>query len=659
MGLMWSSHNDCQAAEELRMYTFFRWPGDKYQAISFSGWKNVNTFIKHFIIFIIGIGILSVALLLPGSAQPTYANSTASLTVNKTVVPEGDDFATRVLGLPWNLNTNPYPDYFTALKGVDQNKFKITNDGFWELTTTDNDAHFWLNWSGIEDTQRVLRMGDTRPIDANKYKLLSYYMCLGKAPVKGGANDHWAANVYWMYDRRPHVNPNNGWTKYLFFILHGRFKNDGDCELITMDLSKSALWDRGQWNNSPNKPQGFRLDFLNIPGANVKLGWVRLTTVDTSNSVPLKWSNAPAGRLDFYASRDGCNVKGIHIGYVENASASGTFNWGAQLQPGFSDAYPLPIPESFEPGQYHIYMRDSAGKISCGNNKLTVHQAPILEFQKPSFYSGPDYASTQVRDPWGMSNANDIARYRGITTPTFSNGIMSATSKNNDPTLIFNVKTPIDTSVYKYVTLRMRINAPNKEGDDLVQRFLWWTKGEGIDQTVTEDMEIYEGWHTYSIDLTQALTEGCGFNCWFGKPTGFRMDPHESWTKHSFDIDFMTITGIDTVVRGDPASIKYTVNNAPNAKVTFYYDNDRDPNNGRTVLASYNPNNASLSGLGFSYQVMVPFVKQFGEIDFFPNSLNFNWDTSGTAANTYYICADVDDGVMTTTWYSEVPVIIK
>ena len=605
------------------------------------------------------IGLLVLALLLPGGIQSGYAEANATLSIERTVVPEGDDFATRVLGLPWNLNTNPYPDYFTAIKGVDQNKFRITNDGFWSLPTVDGDPQFWLNWSGIEKTQHVLRMGDTRPVDTAKYQLLSYYMCLEKAPKKTGENDTWASNIYWMYDRRPHVNPKNGISNFIFFVQQGLFKNDGDCELITVDLGNSGAWMKGQWANNPHLPQGLRLDFINQPGANVKLGWVRLTTKDLSNTVSIRWSHAALGRIDFYASLKGCDVAGIKIGYADADQSSGTFTWGAKLQPGFSLAYPLPLPESFEPGEYYVYMKDSQGVTTCSSNKLSVHQAPILEFLKPSFYSGPDYATLDMNDPWGMSNSRDLSNYRNITTPAYNNGIMTATSLTNDPSLMFNVGSPIDTSRFQYISLRMRINAMNKEGDDLVQRFLWWTQGEGIDHMVTEDMEIYEGWHTYSFDLTQALTEGCGTGCWFGRPTGFRMDPHESWTKHLFQVDFMTLTGRDTVVRGDTTSIKYLVSNAPGATVTFYYDDDRNPENGLTKLNQYQPDASTTATPAMPFNMMIPIASRFGELNLFPNAESFTWDTSDTAPATYYIAAVVNDGIMTTTWYSEVPVTIK
>src|SRR3989442_4558270 len=112
-----------------------------------------------------------------------------------SVISEGDDFATRVLGLPWDMSTGPYPDFPTVFFGVDRGSFGATN-GLWSFTTTNNDPSLTLLFPGIKDTQQILRLGDRFPIDTSKYKLLSFRLC-------SSIND--TANVYWFYDQGPHV----------------------------------------------------------------------------------------------------------------------------------------------------------------------------------------------------------------------------------------------------------------------------------------------------------------------------------------------------------------------------------------------------------------------------------------------------------------------
>jgi hypothetical protein len=585
------------------------------------------------------------------------AASPAGLTLGKTVIPEGDDFATRVLGLPWDMNGEPYPDRFTALKNIHDAQFKVTADGFWEMKSLNSDPRLWLHWTGVGTTQRVLRMGDTRPIDAAKYKLLSYYMCLDQAPSpQPGVDDDWGVNVYWMYDRTPHDDPANGRTKYLLFKQQGRFKTPGSCELITFDLSQPSAWSAGSWNNNPDLPMGLRIDPINQNNQGYRIGWVRLTTLDTSSTVPFSWSGAPAGTNEFYLSLTGCGQAGILVG--EQTGTSGTFQWGAALQPGYSEAHPLPIPESFEPGTYFLYMKDAAGAIACaGNNPLKISAAPILEFQKPSFQSGPDYGATVVSDPWGMTNSQDIDEHGSISNLNFNDGILAAISTSSDPRLFLNVNQSINTNQFRYVTFRMRVNGTNTEGNGWVQRFIWWYQGPTFDSITTEDLQIYDGWHNYTIDLETAGTENCSGNCWSGFPTTFRFDPFEA-NNTQFFLDYVVLTGIDTVVRGNTHTVHYTVANAPDAEVTFYYDTDKNPDNGRNLLHESAGSSIWMDEL-LGSNIFLPMLFQPGEIDFFTDSLSLLWDTAPVQQNTYFISADVFDGVTTTTWYSEAPVIVK
>jgi hypothetical protein len=252
--------------------------------------------------------LIGLFIFLFQTSQTTAAESSATLALGKTEIGEGEDFATRVLGMPWDMDGEAYPDLFTTLKNINGNQFKVTNAGFWEMKSTSTDPIMWLHWTGVGTTQHVLRMGDSRPIDASKYKLLSYYMCLDQAPSQQpGQDDDWAANVYWMYDRTPHDDPANGRTSYLLFKQQGRFKTPGTCELITFDLSQPSAWSEGAWNNNPGKPMGLRIDPINQNNKHYQVGWVRLTSRDTTRPgqrerpprlrSPLEWPTGPEGSV--------------------------------------------------------------------------------------------------------------------------------------------------------------------------------------------------------------------------------------------------------------------------------------------------------------------------------------------------------------------------
>ena len=94
----------------------------------------------------------------------------------------------------------------------------------------------------------------------------------------------------------------------------------------------------------------------------------------------------------------------------------------------------------------------------------------------------------------------------------------------------------------------------------------------------------------------------------------------------------------------------YEMNKSANVDMTFYYDTDTDPTV-RTPAAEYGISPPPLTGPHYVY--LPALLSQYpveGSV--------FTWDLTDVAAGTYYLCADLDDGYNTTTWYSETPVII-
>jgi hypothetical protein len=276
-------------------------------------------------------------------------------------------------------------------------------------------------------------------------------------------------------------------------------------------------------------------------------------------------------------------------------------------------------------------------------------------------YSGPDYALDIVNDPWGMSNMQDIASSYNFSTLYNDNGLMYGTTGGGDSRLYLRVTNPIDTNKYKYATFRYTIDALRNFGDGWVQRFLWWYTQPHIDPVTTEDMIIYEGWHTYSFDLSQAIYEPGG--SWSGNLPVFRMDPHEISFPVDMRLDFLTLTGDERISSGTLFPIVYETNPEEAVTVSFYYDTDRNATNGRTpIVQTMSPTAPADSN--FVYLPTIPTRPPIvsggppGEINLLTGETRL-WNTAGVPPGTYYISADVYDGVMITTWYSEVPVIIE
>ncbi len=611
---------------------------------------------------LIGI-ILILAILMGGvsAVSQVQASPLAGLSLGSSVVSEGTDFNVNVIGSRWwDMDGSPYPDFPTATQNIDRNTFKSQN-GYWDINPSNTDPMVWMLWTGIKNTQSVLKMGDRFPIDANKYDLLSFYMCLDEAPDSNpNVDNDWATFIYWFYQQSPFsTGAPNGISNPMFFKQQNRFPSDGSCELIVFDMSHPSFAMQGSWDNNPQKPIGLRLDPIN-KNKDFQIHWMRLTNQDTSNTVDFNWTNAGSGPLTFYLSPSGCNQNGIPVGTVNNPSQSGTFKWGAQLQTrqtGWAQ-YPYPLPESFEPGTYSVYMVQGQD-VTCSAQDLTIKSAPMLTFQKPGFTSGPDYASTVLNDPWGMRNSQDVSNVSGFSSVNYNNEFFNGMTSNSDPQLVLRDGSQgIDSSKYYNVSFRMYIPGQQSIGTGWVQRFLWWRQGPSSDVGTTQDMVIYEGWHTYSFDLRNAPLEA-GSTQWTDQdPTTFRFDPLELPNPNNVHIDYVMLTGEETVTRGQLFPIYYSTDPANGANVTFYYDTDTNPNNGRTPM---NTTGQAQPMEFLAFNIFLPLIQHSDvpEIDLYANSRMVYWNTAGVPLNTYYVSAVVSDGVNSTTWYSEVPVRVK
>jgi hypothetical protein len=224
----------------------------------------------------VGLGLLVSAGIVMALGIAEGANG-PSLSLGITQVKEGDDFATMVLGLPWNMNQTPYPDYETVFQNVDRSSF-TSGSSKWSFQTTSNDPFLFLLSNGIENTQEVLRLGDRYPIDASKYSLVSFRLCSDVSDL---------ANVYWFMDKAPHTQ----------FAASEYVSISAGCGTYTIDLNVTSLFDQhGGVDDWEGLVKGFRLDpIYNNSSANLELEWLRLTSVDLSNIVPINWSGVSTG----------------------------------------------------------------------------------------------------------------------------------------------------------------------------------------------------------------------------------------------------------------------------------------------------------------------------------------------------------------------------
>jgi hypothetical protein len=279
-----------------------------------------------------------------------------------------------------------------------------------------------------------------------------------------------------------------------------------------------------------------------------------------------------------------------------------------------------------------------------------------------------------------MNDAADVYSYANITPPVFSNGLLTATSidtnPNNtcvpgncnpyweDPNLNlvnydqYSTHDPdIDTSKYRYATFRLQVNGAPDISYGWIARMLWSDYVDTVNCGVTNDIPLHTGWNDVSLDLwdNSILDDplgGCGVG-WKDKISQhrLRLDPFEIPVAATFSVDFVKLTAMDAGQQNSAFPIKYLLGKM-GVTVTFYYDTDKNKANGRTLAAQFTPPAPPALGPNVIY---LPLTLKNSYADP-PGTQVFVWGLTGVPVGLYYISADVNDGSVTTTWYSDAQV---
>jgi hypothetical protein len=233
---------------------------------------------------------------------------------------------------------------------------------------------------------------------------------------------------------------------------------------------------------------------------------------------------------------------------------------------------------------------------------------------------------------------------------------------------------PIDTSKYRYLSYRFHHSGEENVGQGWVARLGWWqVDGSGWNVTevpvMSRDLMILEGWNTYKVDLwaPDVVDEAHPIQrSWLASaPNRLRFDPSElnsNLLPAYIQLDWIKLTAIDEVKAGEPFPILYNLGK-PGVDLTFYYDTDTNPNNGRTLISNVSMPNTTqttlipAANLTGGHQIFLPLIQN----KYFncANGECFRWDTSGVPPGQYYICVNVDDSLNSIYRCSEAPVIVR
>ncbi len=619
-----------------------------------------------------------VAMLVGFSVRPTDAGAAGGslvLTAPAAQMTNGDDYATTVLGDPWDMNARRDIGWEENLAEIE------ADDGIWsaEVAVTNpaagGSAYVFPLFQGFAGAWPVGNIGANFPIDSSRYTQLSYRMYVSD---RSGGNHavYWTHEVNWpdgtnFFARAD--GPPNGWRLYNFDMT----ANNGE-----------GPNQKGSWQSGP--VYGLRIDPNPAKSQyDLKIDWIRLTDPRTSPRYTITWQASgldPSASVQVFVDSDQSGYDGNPVATV--AAGAGRYDLLTCILPG---------------GDYYLYLK-VGDVVSNYGGRLRLNNAPVLRWDTSTMAA--DYATSVLGNAWDMSEQTDLANLQGafLTDPNlyalqqfynwrFEGGVFSATADSNyavqhystykqsDVQLWLNIDParPIDTSRFRYLVIRFKVEddldrtESQRVEDGWVGRIVWWNQGIHVDGFCSDEIVYYEGWNTYLFDL-KARDWPAGYDPdWPARPwaqmgtvSHMRFDPLEVSTDTRFQVDDVRLLE-DPVVDG---SLRLHLGagdvDGQTVILTYYYDTDNRGFDGRPLpppAAQALAAEAAAPGLYRTYAPIVPLrprprlepLLQDSSLSIQEVTLS----TGGMPAGTYYLYACGSDGMATTCNYLSVPITVR
>lgn len=618
--------------------------------------------------------VSSVFVLLLGISSPGALAQSIILTapLDPLTVHEGDDFASRELGNPWDFNERRDVGYEENFVG----RSISVADGVWTGVNESTGGYLFplfggyqgaLHAEGLSGERELPRFGIKHPVDASRYTHLSFRMSHSQPSSYA---------VYWKNDPASSFWPDGSQMRANFdgFYLDRPYSNSG-YSIYSFDLLRTPFEvSRGSWEG---EILAIRLDpsLFGPSGETTRLDWLRLVDPDSAKTILIRWNSQELqtnNLITVWIDEDSSGYDGTPLARYRHDNA--------QEQPGEP---PLPFTSPtvhysrgvhqlqtaiLPPGKYYFYLtvHSSEGGVlvekarSNYSAELTINAAPSVFFTAPTQVTGKDYALVEAANPWDMTDSADVVNLpdsgvpyplRQFSQADFVGGVLQAVA---DPPLVeigntesdvqihLNVPLfkPIDTSRYRYLTYRIGADETHfpsiadKVRNGWVARPVFWNHELFLDGGSSKAHILYEGTKTYTIDLwnNSIIERGAS---WKASPfvSTLRIDPLETTRSTWFFIDWVKLT-TENYPEHNHISLSWVVEDRDNSSfsASLYYDTDGEGFDGELI--------ASFDSLG-------------------SGSHSYSWDVSGFAEGKYYVYVEVSDSRNISQVYAPVPVVLK
>ena len=347
----------------------------------------------------------------------------------------------------------------------------------------------------------------------------------------------------------------------------------------------------------------------------MQIDWIRLTTLNTSLCRQVTWSGI-SGAVDVYLDPDGV-TNGNETMLAPNTTSNTASLGCAPAGSGYNF-----YAGALAPGSYQMLVRaaGSTGAFARSTTAYQVNAAPTLAVTAPSEEgSADDFATTRLGNPWDMNAVSDVETFFNVTSPTItmlpaetpggvslgSTRVLYGTSTQaqgvGDP--IAQIVWPPGTNLIdptRYRILTVEYGIPNLARDmnlGSIARIAWRVAG-GTD-SVSDDIilnsrlgaNVMDKFSVDMADRTVLKIEQGSQAGWVPGSSGtpgidrFRFDPHEFSPATPFFIRRVKLAALESAGSGSVYTIRWWASEG-NGTVTLYYDTDRNPSNGRTLIGS-------------------------------------------------------------------------
>lgn len=536
---------------------------------------------------IVPLLIVAIAGLSLTGASAAGPISFTAVTPARVAAP--DDYASQARGYWWDFRSASHYSATLTRGGFTRPHLER---GWFVGKTRSADPKVWLQDMNIPGTNPTPNEGAANPIDTSRYRYVTTRLCTDKAA---------GLVVYWFRDMGT-------------FGAAGFRQASPGCGFYSFDLVKDRLQEGSlDWTAGPVQTIALK-PFAPI-GTTLRVDYVTLT-VDppgTAQAVTATWKpNAAHFTVALDDAPSGAHATPLAAQAISAKTGKAAFDLPA-------------VP----PGRYYLIAR--SGNVQTASPAFRVNSPPGGRILDPSYASGPDYATTVLKNPWDMSQRADIAAQRNVKSVRVSGGVYSAINTNDDPGVALRVQQPIDTSRFYYLTYRMRVAGQQDILHGSVARVFWQVGPDPAQTSTTEDIVDYEGWQTVTLDLRNVLLEPSSPAGWAATKaaTALRLDPHEFPTPHRFDIDDVKLTG-DRVADGASFDIRYSLTDGDRDRVTakFFFSTKRGERGSPIACGRAGPRVC-------------------------------RWNLTGVKAGDYYLAMLLNDGHNQRTVYSETPLLVR